>query len=123
MMHVHLIFVTKYRREIFIQEVLNDLQGIISGVCNAFEAELVEFDGEDDHVPPLVNYHLKVAVSNLVNRLKGMSNRMIRQKKRPTIRKKLSGGALRSPGYFAGSCGGAQISVICQHIEQQHVKS
>jgi len=119
MMHVHLVFVTKYRREVFTKEVLNDLRGIFSGVCNDFEAKLVEFDGEDDHVHLLVNYHPKVAVSTLVNSLKGVSSRMIRQKKYPSIRKKLWGRALWSPSYFAGSCGGAPISFIRHYIEQQ----
>ena len=123
MMHVHLVFVTKYRREVFTKEILDDLRGIFSGVCDDFEAELVEFDGEDDHVHLLVNYHPKVAVSALVNSLKGVSSRMIRQKKYPTIRKKLWGGALWSPSYFAGSCGGAPLSVIRHYIEQQQTPS
>jgi len=33
--------------------------------------------------------------------------------------KKLWGGALWSPSYFAGSCGSATIAAVCQHIEQQ----
>jgi putative transposase len=118
-MHVHLVFVTKYRREVFTKEVLSDLQGIFSGVCNDFEAELVEFDGEQDHVHLLVDYHPKVAVSVLVNSLKGVSSRMIRQKRHPSLRRNLWGGALWSPSYFAGSCGGAPISVIRRYIEQQ----
>ena len=119
MMHVHLVFVTKYRRGVFTKEILDDLHSLFSGVCNDFEAELVEFDGEDDHVHLLVNYPPRVAVSTLVNSLKGVSSRMIRQKKYPSIRKKLWGGALWSPSYFAGSCGGAPISIIRQYIEQQ----
>src|SRR5579864_4127140 len=97
MMHVHLVFVTKYRRAVFTKEMLNHLKDIFSGVCNDFEAELIEFDGQEDHVHLLVNYHPKVAVSNLVNSLKGVSSRMIRQKQYPSIRKKLWGGALWSP--------------------------
>ena len=118
-MHVHLVFVTKYRGEVFTKKVLGDLQGIFSGVCNDFEAELVEFDGDEDHVHLLVNYHPKVAVSVLVNSLKGVSSRMIRQKRYPSVRRKLWGGALWSPSYFAGSSGGAPISQIRQYIEQQ----
>ena len=72
-MHVHLVFVTKYRRGVFTKEILNDLQSIFKEVCDDFEAELVEFDGEDDHVHLLVNHPQKVAVSNLVNSLKGVS--------------------------------------------------
>ena len=105
--------------EVFTQAILNDLRAIFAGVCIDFEAELVEFDGEDDHVHLLVNYPPKVSVSSLVNSLKGVSSRMIRQKQYPSIRKKLWGGALWSPSYFAGSCGGASIAVIRQYIEQQ----
>jgi putative transposase len=118
-MHVHLVFVTRYRREVFTKEILDDLHGIFASVCADFEAELVEFDGEDDHVHLLVNYPPKVAVSALVNSLKGVSSRMIRKKNYPSIRKKLWGGALWSPSYFAGSCGGAPIEIIRQYIEQQ----
>ncbi|STY61034.1 Transposase and inactivated derivatives [Mannheimia haemolytica] len=49
----------------------------------------MEFDGEDDHVHLLVEYPPKVAISHLVNSLKGVSSRMIRKKNYPSIRKKL----------------------------------
>ena len=75
-------------------------RGIFNDVCIDFEAKLVELDGEDDHV------HL------LMNSLEGVSSRV--------IRKKLWGGALWSPCYFVGSCGGAPIGIIRQHLEQQH---
>ncbi|APW45819.1 IS200/IS605 family transposase [Rhodoferax antarcticus] len=119
LMHVHLVFVTKYRREVFTKEILDALHVIFAQTCLDFEAELVEFDGEDDHVHLLVNYPPKVSVSSLVNSLKGVSSRMVRQKNFPSIRKKLWGNALWSPSYFAGSCGGAPIAVIRQYIEQQ----
>ena len=75
-MHVHLVFVTKFRRNVFTQSILNDLRDIFSAVCKNFEAELIEFDGEDDHVHLLINYPPKVAISHLVNSLKGVSSRM-----------------------------------------------
>ena len=119
MLHVHLVFVTKYRRGVFTKEVIEDLRGIFEKVCTDFEAELVEFDGEDDHVHLLVNYPPKVAVSKLVNSLKGVSSYLIRKKNYPSVQNKLWGSALWSPSYFAGSCGGAPIEVIRKYIEQQ----
>ena len=118
-MHVHLLFVTKYRRDVFTKAILNDLQEIFASVCADFEAELVAFDGEDDHVHLLVNYPPKVAISKLVNSLKGISSLLIRKKNYPNIKKKLWKGALWSPSYFAGSCGGAPIEIIRQYIKQQ----
>ena len=84
-MHVHLVFLTKYRRGVFTKEILDDLHSIFASVCTDFDAELVAFDGEDDHVHLLVNYPPKVAVYNLVNSLKGVSSRMIRRKNYPSI--------------------------------------
>jgi len=118
-MHIHLVFVTKYRRGVFTKEILNELYSIFSSVCTDFASELVEFDGEEDHVHLLINYPPKVAVSKLVNSLKGVSSHLIRKKNYPSVCKKLWGTALWSPSYFAGSCGGAPISVIRQYIEQQ----
>ena len=82
-MHVHLVFVTKYRRGVFTKKTLEDLRGIFASVCQDFEATLVEFSGSDDHVHLLVHYPPKVSVSSLVNSLKGVSSRLIRKKKTP----------------------------------------
>ncbi len=119
MLHVHLVFVTKYRRDVFNKAILDDLKETFDSVCRDFEAELVEFDGEDDHVHLLVNYPPKVSIVKLVNSLKGVSSRMIRKKNYASIKNKLWGGMLWSPSYFAGSCGGAPLEIIKQYIQQQ----
>ncbi|MBP7895206.1 MAG: IS200/IS605 family transposase [Acinetobacter sp.] len=117
-MHVHLVFVTKYRKDVFTKPMLDAMEGMFKKVCLDFEAELTEFNGEDDHVHLLINYPPKVAVSNLVNSLKGVSSRHLR-KDFPEIKNKLWGGSLWSPSYFASSCGGAPLEIIKQYIEQQ----
>ncbi len=119
-LHVHLVFVTKYRRRVFTKTILDDLRDIFTRICSDFEAELIEFDGEEDHVHLLVTYPPKMTISRLVNSLKGVSSRLIRQKQYPSVRKRLWGNSLWSPSYFAGSCGGAPISIIRQYIEQQN---
>ena len=120
LMHVHLVFVAKYRRKVFTKPILNDLEQIFSKVCSDFESELVEFDGEHDHVHLLVNYPPKVSVSKLVNSLKGASSQRIRKKGYPSVQQALWGGSLWSRSYFAGSCGGAPIDVIKKYIEEQN---
>ncbi len=120
--HVHLVFVAKYRRKVFDGPAIDALRGIFGSVCRDFEATLVEMDGEDDHVHLLVEYPPKVSVSSLVNSLKGVSSRMLR-KQRPDIRRRYWKGVLWSPSYFAASCGGAPISIVRQYIEQQQTPS
>jgi putative transposase len=118
-LHVHFVFVAKYRRLVFTKEILEDLRTILSDVCQDFEATLEEFDGERDQVHLLITYPPKVAISRLVNSLKGVSSRLIRKKHYPTIERALWGGSRWSPSYFAGSAGGAPLSIIKRYIEQQ----
>lgn len=119
LLHAHLVFVTKYRRKVFTKEILQDFRKIFKDICYDFEAELVEMDGERDHVHLLIAYPPKVALSRLVNALKGASSRLIRKKQYPTITKALWGNTLWSLSYFAGSCGGASLETIRAYIEQQ----
>ena len=102
-----------------LKEALDDLRPIFAGICADFDAELVEFDGEDDHVHLLVNYPPKVAVSSLVNSLKGASSRVLRKERSDIAARFYYKGVLWSPSYFASSCGGAPIEIIRQYIEQQ----
>lgn len=118
-MHVHLVFVTKYRRNVFTKNILEDFKEIFSGVCCKFDATLKEFEGEGDHVHLLIDYPPKVAISKLVNSLKTASSRVIRKKGYSSIQKALWGNHLWSPSYFASSCGGASIEVVKKYIEGQ----
>lgn len=119
LMHVHLVFITKYRKTLFTQDHFNTMRMVFKNICSDFEAELIEFNGEADHVHLLVNYPPKMSISKLVNSLKGVSSRRLRQYHQD-IHKYYWRGMLWSPSYFAGSCGGASISVIKQYIEQQN---
>jgi putative transposase len=116
--HAHLVFVTKYRRNVLTKEALRHLEPIFASLCETFESELVEFNGEEDHVHLLVNYPPKVALSKLVNSLKGVSSRRLRRIY-PEIASRYWKGTLWSPSYFAASCGGAPLSVIRKYVESQ----
>jgi len=117
-LHAHLVFVTKYRRDVLLDLAIRDLSAIFAKVCRDFEAELVECSGEDDHVHLLVRYPPKIALSKLVNSLKGVSSRKLRD-----IRREVSGryhdGVLWSASYFVASCGGAPLSVIAEYVRNQ----
>lgn len=78
-LHAHLVFVTKYRHTVFTDAHLQRMEEIMRAVCEDFEHELVEFNGENDHVHLLVNFPPKVALSKLVDSLKGISSGRLRQ--------------------------------------------
>ena len=117
-LHVHLVFVTKYRRDVFVKAHYATMRTIFEKVCTDFEANLVEIDGESDHVHLLVAFPPKVSVSSLVNSLKGVSSRLLK-KEHPELLKRYWKGTLWTPSYFAASCGGTSIGIIRQYIEQQ----
>jgi len=118
-LHVHLVFVTKYRHEVFGAVHLERMEEIMRDVCADYRAELAEFNGEPGHVHLLVNFPPTMAISRLVNSLKGVSSRRLRQEF-PDLRQHYwRARRLWSGSYFAGSVGGAPISVLRQYIEQQ----
>jgi putative transposase len=114
-----LVFTTKYRRGAFTDPILTRCEEIMRDVCTDFGAELREFTGGQDHVHLLVHYPPAVALSKLVNSLKGVSARYLRQEHGTHLRRYLSGTHLWSPSYFAGSCGGAPLTGAKEYIENQ----
>ena len=118
-LHARLVFTTKYRRGALTDPILTRCQQVMAEVCRDFGAELRKFNGEDDHVHLLVHYPPSVALSRLVNSLKGVSSRYLRREFAGHLRKYLWGEHLWSPSYFAGSCGGAPLTVVKEYIENQ----
>lgn len=118
-LHVHLIFVTKYRKKVFDSDAIDKLATHFKRVAKDFEATVVECNGEDNHVHLLMEYPPKVAISSLVRSMKGVSSRMLRQE-RPDIAQHYWKEQLWSPSYFAASCGGAPLEIIKQYVEQQN---
>lgn len=119
-MHVHLVFVTKYRKSVLHQEHILSLKNMFSNVCNDFESELVECNGEEDHVHLLINYPPKVSISKLVNSLKGVSSRKLKQLHRE-LNEMYFKGALWTPSYFSASCGGAPLDIVKEYVQSQRV--
>ena len=110
LIHAHIVFTSKYRKKIFKKEHLDYMQEVFRKVCNKFNAELVEFNGESDHVLLLVIYPPKVVSSRLL------------RKRFEVFRKEYWGEdvARWSRSYFAASVGGAPLTILQQYIKQQN---
>ena len=118
-LHAHLVFVTKYRRGVLSNAMLDSLKSIFADVCIDLGSELVEFNGEDDHVHLHVIHPPNIALSILVNSLKGVSSRLLRKKYGEELQRHLWANALWSPSYFAASCSGAPLEKLKAYIEFQ----
>ena len=115
---VHLIFTTKYRRRLFDGYMIDQLREAFESACERLECELVEMDGDVDHVHLLVAYPPKLAVSVMVNNLKSVSSRKLRALN-THIPRQSNNGALWSRSYFACSAGGATIETLREYVQSQ----
>ena len=110
---------TKYRHPVFTDAHLARLEDIFQAVCADFGCDLLECNGEAEHVHLLVTYPPTVQLSRLVNSLKGVSSRRLRQEFPELARHYWRARRLWSGSYFAGSVGGAPLNVLRAYIEQQ----
>ena len=117
--NIHLVFITKYRRNAITDEMLSRLKILFVETCIQMDAELLEFNGEDDHVHLLVCCPPKLAISNLVQKLKGKSAYFLRKEFWKQVNNKLWGSHFWSPSYCVVSCGGASLEIIKKYIEEQ----
>ena len=115
---VHLVFTTKKRRKLFTGVMIEQLREAFESACVKLECELIEMDGEQDHVHLLISYPPKLSISVMVNNLKAVSSRMLRlQNTHLTRQSKTS--ALWSRSYFACTAGGATIETLKAYVESQ----
>ncbi len=119
LLHAHLVFVTKFRRKPFTDPIPTVAETTMRTVCAELDVELVEFNGEADHVHVLVAYPPTLAISVLTQRLKGRTAYAVRRQHTGACVRARIRAHLWSPSYFAVSRGGAPLSIIKQHIDGQ----
>jgi putative transposase len=119
-LNIHLVLVTKYRKKVINQAMLSRLNEIFESTCQKWRCELVEFNGEPDHVHLLLSYPPDVEVSKLVNNLKTVSSRLIRKDFLEYLNSVYIKPVFWSGAYFVASCGGVTIEQLKFYVEQQH---
>jgi putative transposase len=113
---VHLVLVTKHRRKVFTAEMLARLNILVEDLLEKRDCKLIEFNGEQDHVHALFQYHPDVELSKLVNNLKSVSSRKLRQEFAEHLEQFYWSGS-----YFVASCGGVTVSTLRKYIEAQEL--
>ena len=117
-LHVHLVFITKYRKKVLADNHRQYFKEVVAEICKDFGAELKECNGEGDHVHMLIQYPPTVQLSKMVNNLKSVTSRRMRANF-IDLRAAYNKPVLWSRSYFAGSCGGAPLEIIKQYIQNQ----
>jgi putative transposase len=81
--------------------------------------EIVEGKADRNHVHLLISYPPKLAISCMVQRLKGVSSLAIRSRSFPEVKAALYGAHFWSPSYYVGSCGGAPLYFVAEYVKNQ----
>lgn len=115
----HIVFVTKYRRKVISKDIHYRLHEIFKETCSKWEAILLEFNGESDHVHLLVRYHPQVQLSKFIANLKTVSSRLIRKEFGDDLSKFYSKPVFWTGSYFVASCGGITVEQLKGYVEQQ----
>jgi putative transposase len=91
------------------------LKQIIAQVVDDAGGQVIEAEVMPDHGHLLVEVAPTVALSKLVQMLKGRSSRLLRAEYPVLCR----GAALWSPSWFVATVGGAPLEVVRRYVENQ----
>jgi putative transposase len=112
----HLVWITKYRKAVLRGEIALRVRELIRQTCQTLDVYIVSGHVSPDHVHLLVSVPPHVAVSDLVQRLKGRSSRRLLEEF-TELNRQFWGRHLWARGYFAVSTGNVTDEIIQQYIE------
>lgn len=117
---LHVVFVTKYRRAVLTDAMIEAMKPIFERVLTSNQSILAEFGGEPDHVHLLIDIHPDNNISALISSLKSASSRILRQEFKAEIDRVYWGKAkLWNDSKCIASCGGAPLEIVKQYIKDQ----
>jgi putative transposase len=116
--HLHLVWVTKYRKPVLAGPVGVRARELIREVCGEQDVHILKGHISKDHVHLLVSIPPRVTISRLVQRLKGKSAYKLLQEFAP-LRKQFWGRPLWARGYFRCSSGNVTDEIVAAYIANQ----
>ena len=114
----HVVWITKYRKPVLRGEIAKRLRELVRQTCATKDVYILSGHIATDHVHLLVSVPPQIAVSDLMQRIKGRSSRKMLQEY-GELRRQFWGRHLWARGYFAASSGNVTDEVIKQYIESQ----
>lgn len=116
----HLVLTTKYRRKVITAAMLKRLGEIFNDLCQKWGCEVMEFNGEEDHVHLLFRYYPQVQLSKFVNNLKTVSSLYIRKEFPEQVKRFYwNKPVFWHSAYFIASCGGVTVETLKRYVQQQ----
>ena len=118
----HLILVTKYRKPCMTPEIIEYLIEESRRILKLSDVELLEANGEADHLHLLISAGPQICLANVINALKSATSRLVRKKYQQHLSQYFWKPYFWNRSYLILSSGGAPIEVICTYIQEQETK-
>ena len=116
--HLHFVWITKYRRKVLTGEVAHRVRDLVRQICGDQDVTIIKGHVSSDHVHLFVSIPPQVTISRLVQRVKGKTAYKLLAEF-PHLRKKFWGRHVWARGYFCCSRGNVTDEAIEAYIEQQ----
>jgi putative transposase len=117
---VHLIFVTKYRKQLFYDSFRNDIKQYMLEICKKYHWYIKSIETDLDHIHILLQYSPMDSITNIVSILKQRTTYLAWRNYSDCLKhyywKRM---ILWSDGYFAASIGQVSQTTIEYYIENQ----
>ena len=120
-MFYHLVLVTKYRREVLDDEIVEYLRERFETIGSGFNIHLEEINHDTDHLHVLFKAEPNSELSKFINAYKSSTSRMVK-KIYPRVTKKLWKSHFWSRSFCLLTTGGVDIDTIRRYIESQGEK-
>jgi putative transposase len=116
----HLVLTTKYRRKVITAPMLQRLREICFNLCQKWGCELLEVNGEEDHLHLLFGFYPQMQLSKFVNNLKTVSSIYIRKEFPDQVKRFYWNKPIFwHSAYFIATCGGVTVEQLKQYVQQQ----
>ena len=117
----HIVWTTKYRKPILINDVEADVKQYLMNVLHSLDMNVMASEIMPDHVHLLVECKPQLRLSDAIQQLKGNTARWL-FKKHPMIKKQLWRGHLWNPSYFVATVSDRTINQVQAYINNQKIK-
>jgi len=115
---IHLVWVPKYRKRILKGKQSRRIDELLRLCAESNGWKVLELNVQQDHVHMVIQFVPTIAVSKMVQLLKGKSSRVIREEF-PELEEVYWGDSFWADGYFAETAGKCDIQVVLDYVKNQ----
>ena len=113
----HLVWSTKYRYKVLLGDVRLRVRDIIRQVCAENGVDIIQGVLSNDHVHMFVSIPPKLALSDLMRKMKGRSSHKV-QREFPQLKKRYWGRHFWGRGCFSTTNGAITEDIVLQYLAE-----